>query len=116
MSPPGEDLAGVGPAPVKSAVHQAEPDHDCPRCPRLAAFRSANRCEHPDWFNAPVPSFGARDALAVDRRLAPGLRGANRTGRPFTGDFAGDLLYETLLACGLAAGIYARAPPTTACV
>ncbi len=85
-----------------------EPDRDCPRCPRLAAFRSANRSDHPDWFNAPVPSFGSPDAWLLIVGLAPGLRGANRTGRPFTGDFAGDLLYETLLACGLASGTYAQ--------
>jgi uracil-DNA glycosylase family 4 len=91
-----------------AAANQAEPDHDCPRCPRLAAFRSANRSEHLDWFNAPVPTFGARDAWLLIVGLAPGLRGANRTGRPFTGDYAGHLLYETLLACGLAAGIYAE--------
>jgi uracil-DNA glycosylase len=94
--------------PAKSAVLQAEPDHDCPRCPRLVAFRRANRSDHPDWFNAPVPSFGSRDAWLLIVGLAPGLRGANRTGRPFTGDFAGDLLYETLLACGLASGTYAQ--------
>lgn len=85
-----------------------EPDHDCPLCPRLVAFRTVNRAEHPDWFNGPVPFFGARDARILIVGLAPGLRGANRTGRPFTGDFAGDLLYETLLACGLATGTYER--------
>lgn len=108
MSPLGEEPAGARAAPAKFAVQQAEPDHDCPRCPRLVGFRSANRSDHPDWFNAPVPSFGSRDAWLLIVGLAPGLRGANRTGRPFTGDFAGILLYETLLACGLASGTYAQ--------
>jgi uracil-DNA glycosylase family 4 len=102
------DPACAAPLPAKSAFHHAEPDHDCPRCPRLVAFRSANRAEQPDWFNAPVPTFGSRDAWLLIVGLAPGLRGANRTGRPFTGDFAGLLLYETLLACGLASGTYAQ--------
>jgi uracil-DNA glycosylase len=82
------------------------PDHDCPLCPRLVGFRTDNRLAHPDWFNGPVPTFGAREARLLIVGLAPGLRGANRTGRPFTGDFAGDLLYATLLDCGLATGIY----------
>ena len=64
------------------------------------------RAEHPDWFNAPVPTFSGAEPRLLIVGLAPGLRGANRTGRPFTGDFAGDLLYETLLACGLATGHY----------
>jgi uracil-DNA glycosylase len=90
-----------------AAAFRTEPDHDCPRCPRLVAFRNANRSEYPDWFNAPVPTFGKSDAWLLIVGLAPGLRGANRTGRPFTGDFAGVLLYETLLACGLASGVFA---------
>lgn len=85
-----------------------DPLPDCPLCPRLVAFRHATRAEHGDWFNAPVPTFGTADARLLIVGLAPGLRGANRTGRPFTGDFAGDLLYETLLASGLAEGIYAQ--------
>jgi uracil-DNA glycosylase len=87
------------------------PAPDCPLCPRLAAFRAAQRLAHPDWFNAPVPSFGdpgLAELLIVG--LAPGLRGANRTGRPFTGDFAGDLLYRSLLKYGFATGDY-RADP-----
>jgi len=84
----------------------AEPDRDCPRCPRLAAFREANRAKWPDWHNAPVPSFGPLDAAVLIVGLAPGLRGANRTSRPFTGDFAGQLLYPTLLKFGLATGAY----------
>jgi uracil-DNA glycosylase family 4 len=78
------------------------PSHDCPDCPRLAAFRSINRAAYPDWWNAPVPSFGQSDARVAIVGLAPGLRGANRTGRPFTGDYAGELLYSTLLEFGFA--------------
>jgi uracil-DNA glycosylase len=83
------------------------PGRDCPLCPRLAAFRMAQRLAHPDWFNAPVPSFGDPSPELMIVGLAPGLRGANRTGRPFTGDFAGDLLYRTLLKFGFAVGSYA---------
>ena len=79
-----------------------KPGRDCPRCPRLVAFRSAWREREPDWFNAPVPSFGPIDARLLIVGLAPGLRGANRTGRPFTGDYAGDLLYATLKEFGFA--------------
>src|SRR5260370_12736525 len=86
------------------------PGRDCPLCPRLAAFRAAQRAAPPDWFNAPVPSFGDDRPELLIVGLAPGLRGANRTGRPFTGDFAGDLLYRTLLKFGLAAGNYAANP------
>ncbi|WP_380878951.1 uracil-DNA glycosylase [Sphingomonas sp. DBB INV C78] len=87
-----------------------EPPHDCPRCPRLVAFREAQRTEHPDWFNAPVPSFGDPQAQIAIIGLAPGLWGANRTGRPFTGDFAGTLLYETLGKFGLAEGEFLGRP------
>jgi uracil-DNA glycosylase len=83
------------------------PGHDCPLCPRLAGFRAAQRDAHADWHNAPVPPFGDTDAELLIVGLAPGLRGANRTGRPFTGDYAGDLLYATLAKFGLAAGTYA---------
>ncbi len=83
------------------------PGRDCPLCPRLAAFRAASRAAEPAWWNAPVPSFGAQDAALLVVGLAPGLRGANRTGRPFTGDYAGMLLYQTLLQFGFAAGNYA---------
>ena len=86
------------------------PGRDCPLCPRLVAFRAAQRLAHPDWFNAPVPSFGDVSPALLIVGLAPGLRGANRTGRPFTGDFAGDLLYRTLLQSGFAAGSYAAHP------
>ena len=83
-----------------------EPSPDCPLCPRLMAFRHDNRKKHPDWFNAPVPCFGPRTARLAIAGLAPGLQGANRTGRPFTGDWAGDLLYATLLKLKLAKGVY----------
>ena len=86
----------------------AEPARDCAFCPRLAAFRTANRMAYPDFFNAPVPAFGALDARLLIVGLAPGLKGANRTGRPFTGDYAGDLLYATLAKFGFARGIYDR--------
>ena len=86
------------------------PPADCPLCPRLAEYRQANRAGHPDWFNAPVPSFGSLDARLLIVGLAPGVRGANRTGRPFTGDFAGELLYRTLLHFGLAQGRYGADP------
>ncbi len=82
------------------------PGRDCPLCPRLVGFRAASRVAEPGWWNAPVPSFGAADAPLLVVGLAPGLRGANRTGRPFTGDYAGVLLYETLLRFGFAAGRY----------
>jgi uracil-DNA glycosylase family 4 len=85
-----------------------EPEPDCPLCPRLAEFRNENRKTYPDYFNAPVPSFGALDVPLLIVGLAPGLHGANKTGRPFTGDYAGDLLYETLRKFGLARGTYAR--------
>ena len=86
------------------------PTHDCRDCPRLAAFRTTNRAAYPDWWNAPVPSFGQSDARVAIVGLAPGLRGANRTGRPFTGDHAGELLYSTLLEFGFASGVYDRRP------
>ena len=81
-----------------------EPAKDCPLCPRLVAFREENRQAHPDWFNGAVPSFGADTARLLIVGLAPGLKGANRTGRPFLGDYAGELLYRTLLKSGLARG------------
>ena len=87
-----------------------EPDADCPLCPRLKDFRDANRKALPDYFNAPVPCFGPLDAQLLIVGLAPGLHGANRTGRPFTGDWAGDLLYATLLKLGLASGTYDERP------
>ena len=86
----------------------AEPGRDCPRCPRLVAFRQSWRAKESGWFNAPVPSFGPVEARLLIVGLAPGLRGANRTGRPFTGDFAGQLLYATLKEFGFARGDYAE--------
>ena len=86
------------------------PPPDCPLCPRLVAYRQANAAENPDWFNAPVPSFGPLDGWLLVVGMAPGVRGANRTGRPFTGDHAGILLYETLLKFGLARGRYLADP------
>ncbi len=86
------------------------PSRNCPFCPRLAAFREVQRAAHPDWFNAPVPSFGDAQPTLLIVGLAPGLRGANRTGRPFTGDHAGRLLYDTLHKFGLAEGHYDARP------
>ena len=87
-------------------AERATPPRDCPRCPRLVAFRETWRARQPQWHNAPVPSFGPVDAQLLILGLAPGLQGANRTGRPFTGDYAGDLLYATLLEFGFAQGHY----------
>ncbi len=89
-----------------AAADASEPAPDCARCPRLVRFRAANREQFADWHNRPVPSFGGVGASLLIVGLAPGLRGANRTGRPFTGDFAGDLLYRTLIEFGLATGNY----------
>jgi uracil-DNA glycosylase family 4 len=103
----------LGPRGLTSPVvlrQGAEPDADCPLCPRLAHFRDEARAAEPTWFNAPVPTFGPNKARLLIVGLAPGLRGANRTGRPFTGDYAGDLLYATLLEFGFAHGIYDKRP------
>ena len=86
------------------------PGPDCPLCARLVDLRAANRAAHPDWHNAPVPSFGGEGARVLIVGLAPGLRGANRSGRPFTGDAAGELLYPTLVRFGFARGTYAARP------
>jgi uracil-DNA glycosylase family 4 len=92
----------------------AEPDHDCPLCPRLVAFRETWRTKEPTWHNAPVPAFMPPDGDDSVRLLvvglAPGVRGANRTGRPFTGDYAGDLLYSTLIRFGFARGRFEARP------
>ena len=89
-----------------SPIPGAEAPRNCPLCPRLVRFREELRDEQPDWWNAPVPAFGDPEAWLAIVGLAPGKHGANRTGRPFTGDYAGELLYGTLLKFGLAAGQY----------
>jgi len=91
----------------------ADAPRECVLCPRLVSFRAANRDSEPAWHNAPVPSFTPRNAAEARLLivgLAPGLKGANRTGRPFTGDFAGTLLYDTLLVHGFARGRYEARP------
>ena len=88
----------------------AAPPQDCPLCPRLVAYRRANQAAHPEWFNGPVPSWGPLSASLLIVGMAPGVKGANRTGRPFTGDHAGMLLYATLLKSRLAEGSYAADP------
>jgi uracil-DNA glycosylase family 4 len=93
-----------------SPLPATEPPRDCPRCPRLVAFRESLRAEHPDWWNAPVPAMGDPDAWLAIIGLAPGKHGANRTGRPFTGDGAGPLLFDTLKAHGMAEGDYQARP------
>ena len=95
-------------AKMTAASADLLPPADCALCPRLAAFRAANRASHPAYANRPVPSFGPQPARLLIVGLAPGMHGANRTGRPFTGDYAGDLLYETLLEFGFARGRYDR--------
>ena len=87
-----------------------EPPRDCPLCPRLVEYRTGNRRAHPDWWNGPAPSFGDPDARLLVAGLAPGRTGANRTGRPFTGDGAGWILYETLIKTGFARGAYEARP------
>lgn len=93
-----------------AAAYGPEPARDCPICPRLVAYREVNRAAHPDWYNGPAPSFGDPDARLLVVGLGPGRQGANRTGRPFTGDYAGVLLYETLIKLGFARGRYEARP------
>ncbi|MGI3777547.1 MAG: uracil-DNA glycosylase family protein, partial [Janthinobacterium lividum] len=93
-----------------AAEDAATPPRDCPLCPRLVEYRASNRAANPEWFNGAVPGFGPRTAPFLVVGMAPGVRGANRTGRPFTGDHAGVLLYTTLLRHGFARGEY-RADP-----
>ena len=100
-------MTGPAAAARPPGASPAEPSSDCPLCPRLVSYRQACRAAHPDWFNAPVPSFGALEPGLLIVGLAPGIGGANRTGRPFTGDYAGILLYGTLAKFGLATGHYA---------
>ncbi len=99
--------------PTLALAAMEEPPCDCQLCPRLAGYRSKNSAREPTWFNAPVPSFGERDARLLIVGLAPGVSGANRTGRPFTGDYAGDLLYATLFKYGFAKGKYDAKPDDT---
>ena len=94
------------PVNFQSPLQSSEPPRDCPLCPRLVEFREACQAEFPDWWNAPVPVFGDQQAWLGIIGLAPGKHGANRTGRPFTGDWAGDLLYATLDRYGLSHGRY----------
>jgi uracil-DNA glycosylase family 4 len=91
---------------LQSPLSASEPPRDCPLCPRLVALRQECQAEHPDWWNAPVPAFGDPLARIAIVGLAPGKNGANRTGRPFTGDFAGDLFFATLAKFGLSEGHY----------
>jgi len=86
------------------------PGYDCPLCPRLVEFRQSARLREPSWFNGPVPVFGPAEASLLIVGLAPGLQGANRTGRPFTGDYAGELLYKTLIDFGFAKGVFLARP------
>src|SRR5215468_1922897 len=103
------ELRKVG-ARAEATSPRTQPDCDCPLCPRLVEFREHARRQHADWFNSPVPSFGDAGGRLLIIGLAPGLQGANRTGRPFTGDYAGDLLYATLLEHGFAKGSYEARP------
>ncbi len=91
---------------LPSPLPDLEPSHDCPLCPRLAAYREEQRAAQPEWHNAPVPMFGDPDAWLAIIGLAPGLQGANRTGRAFTGDDSGPIFYDTLIRHGLAQGEY----------
>jgi uracil-DNA glycosylase family 4 len=106
-------LSRQQPAVVATAISagtSTDPGRDCPLCPRLVEYRLEVRERDPDGYNGPVPSFGTSDAALLIVGLAPGVQGANRTGRPFTGDYAGDLLYETLLDFGFASGTYEARP------
>lgn len=95
---------------IATAMTATDPPRDCGRCARLVDFRRGNRRHHPDFFNAPVPSWGDPAPWLLIVGLAPGLKGANRTGRPFTGDYAGDLLYPSLIERGWATGRFDRRP------
>lgn len=98
-------MSFASPADV-SPIPQADAPRDCPLCPRLVSLREELRAEQPDWWNAPVPAFGDPNAWLAIIGLAPGRRGANRTGRPFTGDYSGEIFYSTLLKFALAEGVY----------
>ena len=105
-----ENDPASGSSKPSAASLRTEPDRNCQLCPRLASFRAATRAREAEWFNSPVPSFGDPNGRLIIIGLAPGLQGANRTGRPFTGDYAGDLLYATLIEYGFAQGIYQARP------
>ena len=96
--------------PATAPAANPEPGRDCGLCPRLVAYRKENRTRNPDWWNGPAPSFGDDQARLLVLGLAPGRTGANRTGRPFTGDHAGVMLFETLLKTGFARGRYDARP------
>jgi uracil-DNA glycosylase family 4 len=113
MAPAAPPLLPLAPPPFAPPLGASEPPRDCPLCPRLVAFRADCRAEHPGWWNAPVPAWGDPGAWLAIIGLAPGKHGANRTGRPFTGDYAGELLFATLLRFGLADGSYAADPADT---
>jgi uracil-DNA glycosylase family 4 len=102
-------MAFASPADL-SPIPRAEAPRDCPLCPRLVRLREELRAEHPDWWNAPVPAFGDPEAWLAIVGLAPGRKGANRTGRAFTGDYSGEIFYSTLLKFGLAEGEYRGDP------
>jgi uracil-DNA glycosylase len=110
ISTTSNDPVGGRLAPAGAPLLRTGPDRNCPLCPRLAAFREATRAREPKWFNSPVPPFGDPGGRLLIVGLAPGMQGANRTGRPFTGDYAGDLLYPTLLEYGFASGVYEARP------
>jgi uracil-DNA glycosylase family 4 len=95
---------------MSAAILPAEPARDCPLCPRLVSYRAALQAEQPTWFNGPAPSFGDPDARLLVAGLAPGRAGANRTGRPFTGDYAGEVLYPALIKHGFARGQFLARP------
>ncbi|MGF1606737.1 MAG: uracil-DNA glycosylase [Rhodothalassiaceae bacterium] len=95
---------------MTTSSERAEPDRHCALCPRLVTFRAANQATYPDYFNGAVPSFGASNARLAVIGLAPGLHGANKTGRPFTGDYAGEILYPGLMHADLAHGRFDRRP------
>ena len=103
-------IASAATYAIAAVPAEAEPAKDCPLCPRLAGYRSKNAATYPDYFNGPAPSFGPEAAKLLIVGLAPGLHGANRTGRPFTGDYAGELLYGTLRKFGFARGVYDARP------
>ena len=105
-----ENDPASGSGKPSAASLRTEPDRNCQLCPRLASFRAATRAREAEWFNSPVPSFGDPNGRLMIIGLAPGLQGANRTGRPFTGDYAGDLLYATLIEFEFAQGVYQARP------